>query len=434
MYRRMDADGTVGRVEQASTLSVVVRNTHPVPPIPGLPNNTTQDFDDRLVLDSPVSSPSATATAYALVKGDMLPSSISTPDAKVNALIQMRRLDNIFIRVQAAQMAKTAISRPVEEVMALYRVEGNLGVPPSSISLDRMIPSDTPAEPSSMPFYPKVGTKHVWPHLVWLAKDIFKYGKDILDVTVDGDLVKEPALIDFALQICGLDEWQQVYFIRDKPMRETFIDFSDLMWTRAGISRGDRAAAGARWDALISNLVVKQFNVSGVSAVSITPTDPVKFLAGILAEAQAQLLASAETSLLVTTPARSSMLYLLYHAHAAGLSLPVLTRALLEVHVTKPAAYTALFKEIEADKDLALLLNDLNHIRHEADTKRSRANLHGLDNSTNVWLANNEPVRLDLLTNFFETAGHNVWDSWEEHRGNLSRYMVLLDYYQRLFT
>ena len=177
------------------------------------------------------------------------------------------------------------------------------------------------------------------------------------------------------------------------------------MWTKAGISGTNRAAAGARWDALVSNLVVKQFNVNGVTAVSVTPSDPASFVAGILAEAQAQVLASAEINLVVTTPVRSSMLYLLFHAHAAHLSLPVLTRALLEVQVTKPATYTALFNEIKADSDLVLLLDDVKHIRHEADTAKSRAALHGLDASTKVWLSENEPVRLDLLTAFLDTAG-----------------------------
>ena len=361
----------------------------------------------------------------------MLPSSISTPDAKVNALIQMRRLDNIFIRVQAAQMAKTAISRPVEEVMALYRVEGNLG---GTVYLTR--PND-PLGHSGRTIIHAVlpegwdEARLASPRLAGEGHLQVREGHPG-HVTVDGDLVKEPALIDFALQICGLDEWQQVYFIRDKPMRETFIDFSDLMWTRAGISRGDRAAAGARWDALISNLVVKQFNVSGVSAVSITPTDPVKFLAGIWRRRRHSFW-PALSSLLVTTPARSSMLYLLYHAHAAGLSLPVLTRALLEVHVTKPAAYTRFSRRLRRIRTWPFCSTTSTTLGTKP-IQRDCANLHGLDNSTNVWLANNEPVRLDLLTNFFETAGHNVWDLWEEHRGNLSRYMVLLDYYQRLFT
>ena len=432
VYRRLDADGTIGRVERASAINDLVKTTHPVAPVPGMPNNTTQHFDDRLILNSPNTSvASATATAYGLVKGDIAPSTITTAAAKADALIQMRRLDNIFIRLQAAKLASTAINRPIEELMALYRVEGNLGVPPSSLSLDHMIPSDTPTEPSSMPFYPKSGGKHVWPHLVWLAKDIYKYGRDILDVATDGDLYKEPAIIDWALQLCGLDEWQAVYFIRTKSMWDTFIEFSDLLWTRAGLSGSNPAAAAARWDALVSNLVVKQINVNGAIAVSVTPSDPAKFVAGILAEAQAQVLASASISLSESTPPRSSMLYLLFHAHAAGLSVPVLTRALLEVHVTKPAAYTALLNEIEADSDLVLLLDDLKHIRHEADTKKSRTALHGLDNSTIAWV---NPQRLGLLTDFFETAGHNVWGSWEEHRGNMSRYMVLLDYYQRLLN
>ena len=41
--------------------------------------------------------------------------------------------------------------------------------------------------------------------------------------------------------------------------------------------------------------------------------------------------------------------------------------------------------------------------------------------------------RFDLLADFIRTADGNVWPTWPEGRGNMSRYAVLLDYYGRLF-
>jgi hypothetical protein len=244
-YRRLDASGLLGMVLRASALDATVKATHPVAPLHGIDKGAPKQFDDRLILNSPNGASSATITGFGLVAGDIDPATITSTDAKVEALVQMRRVDDIFIRVQAAQQAAAMINRPVAEVMALYREEGNLGVPPSTASLARMIPSDAPAERTSMPFY-----HDIWPHLVWLAKSDIVYNGLPMHYISSGSHFKDLAIVDWFLQICGLDELQ-MFYIRRGPtsMQDMFTVYSQQNWTDAGIPSTSRLrhSVGKTW-------------------------------------------------------------------------------------------------------------------------------------------------------------------------------------------
>jgi hypothetical protein len=102
----------------------------------------------------------------------------------------------------------------------------------------------------------------------------------------------------------------------------------------------------------------------------------------------------------------------------------------------QPVVYGALHAEIESDGNFAGRLETIKATRANNNEAAVEQILHQLDNDSIGWLKNKNPVRIDLLTTFLKTCGSPPWSahSWAAHRGNLSRYMVLLDYYQRLFA
>ena len=426
-YGDLDSANLIAKVQRARSLATAMASS-PVKPIDGLPQNAPGRFDDRLLLDVSNSTPNGTQLGFDLASGATSPAGITD---KVAALLQMRRVSDVFIRIAAAQQAATKLRRPIEELMTLYRVEGNLDVPPSSGSLDRLIPSDAPTAPTKMGSYQQPDGSLIWPHLVWLGKSPFKYGIEIFEQgTSDPKDLKEPAILDWALQICGLDDLQSLYFSKGSgTMKDEFARWSNDNWTAAGLA-STPSEAEQRWDALVSNLVTREV-APAAGVVSVAPSDPADFVAGLLVEAQALLL--ADRNAITAGPLDMPMKYLIYHAGTEQFS-QLMTRALLEVHATSPAAYRPLRDEIRSDTSFTAKLDSLKPQRSLPDTPALRLALDVVSPDTNAWLAAKNPARIQMLSAFLETASATVWNSWTEHRGNLSRYMVLLEYYRRVFA
>lgn len=215
------AAADVVKLGQARTVAAAMRNPPAAQPIECLPKNAPKFYEDRLLLDVTQGS-SKNSLGTELATGVTSPNAVA--DA-VDALLQLRRADNVVIRVLAARHAETLTGSPVAEIMALFREEGNLDVPASSASLDNWVPTDAAAAPTSNGHYPVRGDNCVWPHLIWLAQNGGSFRDRIINYPVlppstEFEL-KEMAAVDWALHICGLDQVQGLYFTRKTTMTDS---------------------------------------------------------------------------------------------------------------------------------------------------------------------------------------------------------------------
>lgn len=426
------ATAEIGKLANARAMAVAVRNPPAVQPIRGLPNNAPAHFEERLLLDIQAGG-GRNSLGAGLAAGSVDPATVAD---KVDAIAQLRRADDVVIRVLAARHAAGLTGRPIHEFLALHRVEGNLDVPPSTDSLDLGVPSASAEAPTSIFYYVrKADQSIVWPHLIWLSTALGKYGREFIEFPpvapkTEFD-VKEPAVIDWAVHLCGLDQLQKLYLLGRKPGQEMTVAFgawSDSNWKKARLS-STPAEAEKRWASLVDNLALKEVPTAGSGVIRAAPKDPVKFAGGLLAEAQAMLLATRQAGNTVDMP----MSYYLYHAGSDNAILH-LARALVEVHAKAPAGFRLLVDEIRADAAFAAKLKELRKVRTIQSTNRVLAELWSIREDTIAWIDAKIPTRFNLIAKFFENADMDTWNTWTEHRGNLSRYMVLLDYYQRLFA
>ena len=218
------------------------------------------------------------------------------------------------------------------------------------------------------------------------------------------------------------------------PRKTPFAAWSFANWTEAG--RADTLAlAEKRWtDALALIKVTKVPSSTGPSeAVIAQVTDPDALVFAVLQEAVMlqQRLKKAET-LLGTLPAgharkgtslSSGVAYLLYNAGTDQTRAVVLSAL---VHGYKQNG-SALKKAVAADTALEAIVSPLVSTMAGMD-KAAVIAAAGSDWPTlSAWMS--KPGNLELLSTFIETTGPGAWPSWQEPRGNVSRYRVLEDYY-----
>ena len=78
--------------------------------------------------------------AVKLIEGKLKISEISKSASETfNIIMQLRRLDDVLLRILISSDIADDLSLSIEEVMAIYRIEGNLNVPPSASSLHKNI-------------------------------------------------------------------------------------------------------------------------------------------------------------------------------------------------------------------------------------------------------------------------------------------------------
>ena len=430
----LQAAGLIGKLDQARMLDAQMRTDPLAPkPIRGLPGAEIRFFHDKLAMDTV--GQSANRLGRELIEGRSTLVAVTRSAAKAEeAVMHLRRLEDVLLRVQAARDAASLTASPLHEVLALYRVEGDLGAPPSQSDLTDGIPSGTDDASSSIdgPALPDIT------HLVVLLHPGARMA-GFIDLGIDADLeIQGAGLKYWFVQIAGLD----VVGHQIRDWRTNFAAWSSVNWAAAGAALPPGVdhlkAAEDRWDALVANMVISSAAGTNSSAVQIAPTDPRLMVAGILAEAMMWLRQQGRIDQLLTVaapPGRLSpgMSYLHYHAGTEGLRA-IFVRALLAVLQSQDPASLALRQDLRADLALTDALT-----RIEADVSR-RSVLpfkHQVPRLLSVWpLA--EPwlataARLDAMGNFIETAGSS-WSSWREHRGNLSRYRQIAEYYHRLLA
>lgn len=182
-----------------------------------------------------------------------------------------------------------------------------------------------------------------------------------------------------------------------------------------------------RWTSLAALLGLQQLtSASGMSAaLAAQVSSPEVLVQGVLTEGVfllqryervESLLSLPDGHALRGTRLSSGMAYLHYNLGLDGLQR-MLASAVFHAARTTAATWSALRSAIAADQKLSsAIASDLDPGALWGPVER--------------WLTADESLgaqRLDLLTVFVETAGGDVWGSWDEPRGNLSRFLVLYE-------
>jgi hypothetical protein len=372
-----------------------------------------------------------------LASGAADPASAGDPAA---AILKLRDVDDVLTRVLAAQNATDRTGIPWPEIMALYRTEGSLGVPPSQQTLALGIPSGTSGEDTHV-WGRSLGTPPKWPYFVWLSKYTGKYESNLAITYPSGGnaaeaILKGIVVIDFMLQIAGLDVLQHLFLNRPDAFRTEF----GKLWKQAreglGISTSQQQGE-ALWDELLGYLQLSSPTPdppSADKAFQAAPTDVIKFVGGILAIGATFLrwFPYQQPPALGTNlpPLTEPLQYLRYNAHAEPDDFGViLVRALLALRwTTSGARYRPLRNEIAADPNIQGIVDGIPGIA-KVNEDATRGMLRGYGPQMNAWL-NARPVRVALVSDFLETFDGDM--RWAQHRGNMRRYKFLLNYYRLL--
>ncbi len=425
--------GTVRAAEQAQRADAGAPQ-----PIVGLDGGQVRSFIEWLALDNTLeSSQRANHIGRDLVLGVRAVASVcGSADAAAQAVMHLRRFDDVLCRVQAAQIAASATDTPLPEVLALYRVEGDLAMPPSAPSIGDGIPSGRFDALSSI----AIEISPDMSHLVLLLHPAARVAGGFDLASSSDEAIHEAALLYWCLQIAGLDE----LIAQPAPSSASFKTWSAANWTAAGAvpPAGSTAQqlAERRWRAMRETMRIVALAGTRSSALAIVPDDPLLLVAGVLAEGvmlrrrlgtRASLLGGGAAGDL-----SAGMQYLHYHAGADYIGA-LIVRALLASLRGHGLGHVALRQALRADLPMTDNLANIETAvtgpaPRRADRDRQTATLLTVWPAAQLWLRDGN--RLDLLTRFLEDAKREDLDTWRAHRGNLSRYRQLLSYYQRVFS
>ena len=126
-----------------------------VKPVAGLPDSEPGAYREHLMLDAGLST--GNRVGRDLVLGTTPPSAVATSGAKAaNAIVQLRRLDDTLPPRTRCTVRFRGDGVAMGEVMALYRVEGDMQFPPSEASLAANIPSGRTDAASSLAAKPDI--------------------------------------------------------------------------------------------------------------------------------------------------------------------------------------------------------------------------------------------------------------------------------------
>jgi hypothetical protein len=355
-------------------------STSPVKPIPGMLIKYG-DLPYKLRLNARTDASGGKVRARDIVEASgaaltrLIRRVTDTAAHAADAVIALRRFDDVVIRVLAAREASRRSGRSVAEVLALHREEGNLCVFPSTDSLVLGVPSAAP-EDSDLGFEGTlifIGDRPDMTNLVWLA-DATKATAGALGAPVE----RFALATAFFVQPLGGDVIGGKFRAGTRPdsIIDAFAEWSAGNWVRGGQADGGdmaarRAEARGRWATLESHLTVTRtrgFSGSEPEAIQITPDDQVEVLAGVLTEAVLFLYDQRRVeSLLGPTPKTFDENFwgVRYNfmddpTHPAGLLLSAL------LNVADSSVDSALRDEIYKDTPLANGLRAaLEHARHE---------------------------------------------------------------------
>ena len=432
----LDAAGVIAKLERARGVHSSVNHLNGVSTSGFRFETLLEEYllvDNRNQRDLMKEESVKTITGYRLMKGDLSVSDVTdTTDHAVDAVMDLRRLNDVLLRVRIAQKAFSDLGIPIEQVLAIYRVEGNLNVMPSLASINLKIPSGTKDYPThtSLDKLPDIG------RLI----QVFARSKM--------GMFSDPQILDFALlvwlvQIGGLDVVGKMGAL-PPPLRDHFIDWSGSNWQKAGFpappGKTHPQAAAQRWDAMIAQLALQRITSGADEIWVVNVKDPLQFVAMILEEELVfqKRLAQIDSFISTVPPALAGktldpvMSYLHYHGIASEQFKPILARAIVAASRTTGSRYRPLRSAISNDADFQKQMPVLRLMESQPEDIASKLALTvwlGVE----AWLV--KANHLDLLIDFLGTFGIvQPWKSWGELRVNMSRYRVLLSYYQNLMA
>lgn len=422
------ADGIVTLLAPIRVVEKAALVSAPTVPV-GLPVPAGNVVPSALREDLTLDSGFGPALGRSLVTGALTPAQADLDGGLASqAIMGLRRLDDVLCRVQAAQRCATATGAELALVLALYRTEGALAMPPSDASIGDGIPSGTNGATTSLTPRPDIS------NLVWLAN--FNALPDLSTARAYGTAA-------FILQVAGLD----VLFRPGVP----FVDWSRRVW-REATGTDNAAAALARKIALESGVVVVPGVVTvpaGIEVYQGTLTDPIAYVSLVLGEG-VQLLRSLRGSGDLfgpgpTLPAGGPVVlgeglaYLRYNLGDDQARL-ALTSALRAAARTTGPTWSALQARIRnppsllSDADAAVRQADLltaGLTRRDQKAERDRISSATVWPVLRPWCA--QPGNLDALTDFVERASGAAWSTgWFQARANVARFRTLLAFYRRL--
>ena len=320
-----------------------------------------------------------------------------TLDDAVKKIMHLRAFEDFLIRIISSEMAALNTGIDLAEVLAFYRVEGDLAVPSSSTTLDSSIPPCdrmiwvNPNLSVPIPNFERV---------VWLMKkDVFEafYGE------YSQTKGRIWSIIDHFLIITGFD------VISDKFSDEdSFANFSSNNWGKIG-NDGSLSSARGRYNDLLSNMDILEIDLGGEKILRAAPVDCLKFMSMILTEALIHYKAIIDEKI-------KYIRYLVYHAGESQY-YQILLSAMDAAVSTNDIRYRNI-------KD-ALTSVPLSYPNVTYDPK---------DILTMIESWFDIPNNKIHLEDFISNAGQNHWKYWMQQRANLSRFNVLLDYYKKLIA
>lgn len=368
----------------------------------------------------------------------------------LESVTELRRLDDLLIRILSAQKAVTLTSCTLAETLALYRTEGNLGAPRSSSSIDLLIPprEEGNIEGSSLNYYNR-------PHSPNLSSLVYVWESG--QFTSEDD-ARNHALIGWMIHIAGLDIYATPNIAK----------LSSILWTAHTGGTVSESSRQTVLDALKANFLIETVrrNVTGVLEVTngftigsgefvrIMPTDPELLISSVLAEATLLLRYVGRprhlNDTLVDPPgfpanwiAPPRLTYALYNLQVGtpggSPKEAFVMSALVYAYRTKGSKYKKLRDEIKADATLKAKMKTSIIAAVRNNDEISQAIVDVEFPPIKAWLMNTTKgkKRFELLSHFVETADRRVWKSWDKaginsYRGNANRYHMLFVYFHLL--
>jgi hypothetical protein len=246
---------------------------------------------------------------------------IGTPENAKLALLALRQLDDLCIRLLAVDRAARDLGEPFADVLTLYRQECGLWVYPPTDAFLKKIPTAAPEELNQGTSRPgeRTAVDPRWcpsyEHGYWLAD---KAAPDLMlqggAAAFNDDQLRTTALSTFFfLNTLGFDNFSftsaDAIVNNDfAAIRAEFIARGKEYWAASGLpaAQGSEQALGLRWDGLIANLNVigdyRGLDGQQPAAVLVAPIDPVLHLAEMLKEGMAFLYSKVPARRLLYRP------------------------------------------------------------------------------------------------------------------------------------
>lgn len=246
--------------------------------------------------------------------------------------------------------------------------------------------------------------------------------------------LKEFAIKLWFVQIGGLDQVGQLEY----PIKTSFGKWSNDNWLAIGKSTDTVLKAEERWQELMDLTdIVRIDSKNGTSqAIAVDILNRDKFNLLILREAA--ILIEKYKYLRVLFPHISanhplynktfkpSFQYLIYNA--GGNLYPLLLSGMVW------ACLGNSFKTFKALLEGSPLKNTIDNLKPRIKSIDELQFLETANDNSNLvrdWLLNDNNI--DVITDFLENCDNTIWTRWNEHRGNVSRFMLLKEYYKKVF-